>query len=247
MMLDMMEVMGVIERVPDANSGNRRAWPVTSLWGMNPSAMNPAMMAPGAMNPAMMNPMMRRGFPSTMGAAGLPYGTPANRYFPQSVLPNRVPAFPSQDPRQNVRSPMSPPRAGLNSLPAKKPLIRKRSDALWSAHTIERQLADFEQTQNTKAEADVSVDIAEDRPVLIHGIWQGDNQAVLEFTDQQFVWTTASGKSNLGFFSFDGKILTTSIPNHNVMVRYKIELTNDHLVATSESGNRYEFQRQLSH
>ncbi len=243
MMLDMMEVMGVIERVPDANTGHRRTWPVTSLWGMNPRAMSPAMMPPGVMNPAMINPMMGRGFPSGMGAARLPYGTPANRFYPRPVLPNRRPAHPSQVPWQNVRPAVEPPRANSSPVPAKKSLNRQLSTALWSAHTIERQLADFAQTQNTEAAAPEP----EHQPASIHGIWQGRSQAVLELTEQRFIWTTASGKSNSGFFKFDGKILTTSIPNHNVMVRYQIELTNDQLVATSESGNRYEFQRRISH
>ncbi len=36
MLLDMMEVMGVVERVPDGSYGAGTRWPVTPLWGLSP-------------------------------------------------------------------------------------------------------------------------------------------------------------------------------------------------------------------
>ncbi len=73
MMLDLMEAMGVIERVPDADYGYRR-WPVTSLWGLSPLSGAPSW--PGA-NPMLWSLMASPGgFPGAAGYPGMTGGWP---------------------------------------------------------------------------------------------------------------------------------------------------------------------------
>ena len=67
MMLDMMEAMGVIERVPDGDYGYRR-WPVTSLWGLSPLSSGAAGW-PGA-NPMLWSLLSSGGM--TPGGLGWP-------------------------------------------------------------------------------------------------------------------------------------------------------------------------------
>lgn len=240
MMLDMMAVMGVIERVPDTYRGNRRTWPVSSLWGMNPSAMRP-----GAMNP-----MLGTSAPWRIGAAGLPRQLPANRFYPQPMpaLPNHIRNYPAPPPylRQQPVVAKSP----IHTEPRPKQMNKLVADALWSTNTIERQLAEIERSTLEDRASLEAIDTvrprnspAESLAGSLQGLWLGEHQAVLEFTDNRFVWTTASGITHSGLYQFDGKILTTAIEAYKALVRYQIELTDDQLVATSESGHRYVFKR----
>jgi hypothetical protein len=236
MTLDLMEVMGYIQRVPDSQyGGGSSSWPMASL--MSPmSSLGGLPMGAGMM--AMQNPWS--------GMSSWP-GMAAGNTMP--FTPQSAPGASAQQPGNGSIQVKPSDLAALLSavqrspMPAVpvKPPAAPQDYPLDTISPAEGQTAmpasSYSQPLPTRAsENDVTVG-------ALSGVWLGSNQDVLVVTGQRFIWTDKNAKTIEGGIAVQGNMLLTRLSPSGSVMTYRFQTDGDKFVAVNEAGHQYVFQR----
>jgi hypothetical protein len=234
MTLDMMEVMGYIQRVPDSQyGGGMQNSPMASMWspfgGMGTMPMSAGMMAmqnpvaggmsswPGANMMSPPQPGSANNYPnSPQPANGSIQVNPADlaallRAVQQGGRPG-APAYP----------PVETPQSEIN--PAVKP---QRDD---SGESVSSKSTNASPTAPQK--------------VNLSGVWLGSNKEALVVIGRQFIWTDQSGRSIEGEIAVQGDRLLTRLASNGTVMAYRFKQDGDRFTAMNEAGHQYFFQRK---
>jgi len=234
MTLDMMEMMGYIQRVPDSQyAGGASSRPMPSM--MSPmSSLGGLPM--GAGMTAMQNPWS--------GMSSWP-GMAAGNTMP--FTPQSVPSASAQQPGNgSIQVKPSDLAALLSAVqrspaPAEPPAAPQGYplDTIPSAEgqTAATPASPYSQPLPTGAsENDVAVG-------ALSGVWLGSNQDVLVVTGQRFIWTDKDAKTIEGDIAVKGNMLLTRLSPSGSVMTYHFQTDGDRFVAVNEAGYQYVFQR----
>jgi len=248
MTLDMMEVMGYIQRVPDPQYGSGASScpmssmmsPMSSLGGMPMSAGMMAMQNPMM---AMQNPWsgmstwpgMAAGnmMPSTpQGAPGVTAMTTQPGNGSIQVKPSDLAALLSAV--QRPVAPVTPaapavPAAANNQLPVFAPPVEMTPSSIPATPTPELP------PSNVSGSGSIVENLS--------GVWRGNNQDVLVITGQRFIWTDKDAKTIEGEIAVQGDKLITRLSSNGSVMAYRFKNEGDKFVAVTEAGHQYVFQR----
>lgn len=232
MMLDFMEVMGFIHRLPDRYAARYlsryRGWggfPTSSLWGLSPYTGFSSLAAPLAMSSMLSQPGMGA-WPGGSGLDTMPWrgaldGWPYGDAAGVSSL-GRVPA------QGQVQMSVEELQRLLDS--------RDRRDGDDDAEPKRlRGGAGFGRAVGSGAAT------AGDDGLT--GLWMGRNGDILTITGNRFIWTDPKGRITKGSFRLDGGTMLVQAEGAALPARYRIEQRGDRLIATNKAGFRYEFRR----
>ncbi len=224
-MLDMMEVLGYVTRVPDpapygaAGWGRPFApWPLTGLWGLGANPLT------GGLNPmtagvpglsALPGQQAMTGWAGSAAQGALPQGTVSVDVNTLTTLMNAL---------QN--------RAG-GTAPATAPTAPAGSAPLFPAQPGGTGTAGLPAAGGS-GQATLA-DLA--------GVWQGSNQDILTIVGNQFLWSNGRGQTVAGTLAVQGNQLVTHVPGVQTPVTYTYRLEGDRLEAVMANGQRYTFQR----
>lgn len=248
MTLDMMEVMGYIQRVPDSQYGSgASSWPMSSM--MSPmSSLGGMPMSAGMM--AMQNPMMAMQnpwsgmstwpgmaagnmMPSTpQAASGVSAMTTQPGNGSIQVKPSDLAALLSTVQRPAVPvTPAAPavPAATNNQLPVFAPPVEMTPSSIPATPTPELPPSNVSDSGS----------IVEN----LSGVWRGNNQDVLVITGQRFIWTDKDAKTIEGEIAVQGDKLITRLSSNGSVMAYRFKNEGDKFVAVTEAGHQYVFQR----
>lgn len=254
MALDMMEVMGAIERVPDhpgyspySAYGNRQKG--FSGWGNNgfPGGMSSLYGLPmnnmGGMNAlsgmsGMYNPWMMQGMNPAMSMQSM---------NPAMTMPQGMNQF------GNMSQGMYPPAPATGN-----------GSSLWDTQGIQQQMSNgtlenkldevtrmlrnMQGQQNTQGQQATQYPATATQPQnagtnSIDGLWMSSGRDKLQVSGNRFMWTDAAGNTHQGSFSVSGNQITTRVPAYNSTMTYRYQLDGDRMLAETDNGLRYEFTR----
>jgi hypothetical protein len=241
MMLDFMEVMGFIHRLPDRyaaglgrSSGTGwNTFPTSSLWGMNPYTGMSSLAAPMAMSSMMAQPGMGGWpMPGTMGNLS----NPAN-LMNYSGFNASKPALPAAALPENGKIQLS--FQELQQLLGE----RNRNSA-----TTAPVASVFKPGISSLPPAISSGESAAKSPITkkhdeLTGLWMGSGRDILTITANRFVWTDPGGRTTKGSFKIQGDTMLVQADTADTPATYQISYSGDRMVATNKAGYRYEFTR----
>jgi len=219
MTLDMMEMMGYIQRVPDSSyGGGIPSWPMPGLNGL-------------PYNMGMQIPL--NGMSSWPGVAANSMSTGGN-LNPRSVASNGPqPGAGSIHVRPDdlaallnaVQRPVDP---SVSNTP---PIAELNESNPSSVTTIDRPPI---------ATGSANTDLMEGG---LSGVWLGNNQDVLVVTGQRFIWTDKDARSIEGEIRIQGDTLLTRLKSSGTVMAYRFELGGDKFTAMTDTGYQYIFRR----
>lgn len=241
MTLDMMEVMGYIQRVPDTPyTAGTPSWPMANT--LSPiSSLNGFPM--GASMMAMQNPLQGMsswpGMATGNGMSSVPgvspddsvrlSPAPANALQPGNgsiqLKPSDLAALLGaiQRPNDSIAPPLADNQAPVTTAPAME--APSSSPATTSPGS-----SSFTGEGNTTVE-DLS------------GVWRGKNQDVLVVTGRRFIWTDKDAKTIEGEIAVQGDKLLTRLNSNGSVMAYHFKSEGDRFVAVTDTGYQYIFQR----
>jgi len=246
MTLDMMEVMGYIQRVPDAQYGSgASSWPMSSM--MSPmSSLGGMPMSAGMM--AMQTPMMAMQNPLS-GMSAWPGMAAGNMMMPSTppaapgvsamtmqpgngsiqVKPSDLAALLSAVQRPAVPVTPAVPAAANNQLPVSAPPVELTPSSIPATPIPELP------PSNVSDSGSIAGDLS--------GVWRGNNQDVLVITGQRFIWTDKDAKTIEGEIAVQGDKLITRLSSNGSVMAYRFKNEGDQFVAVTETGHQYMFRR----
>ncbi len=245
-MLDMMEIMGFIYRVPDSPYAGGMAY------GSGSDVWNPASLYSGMTNPFL--------FPGFGGMGSLPYLYGMNG-FPGA---NSLSAYPAWSNWNNRAFP------GPFNVPGPWSLVEKPAQGERQYTADDKIELSSKELQNLlqagKVPAEQTVPYRSEQPPSLppssrgagipttpsgpnwsgrslEGEWIGAQKDKLRITGQQFVWEDPSGRVTSGSFRLEGPLMIVQTKESKLPARYRVERSEDGFVAINEAGYRYEFHR----
>ena len=233
MTLDMMEVMGYIQRVPDSQYGGGipSSSPMTSM--MSPmSSLGGLPMSAGMM--AIQNPWSGMSPWPGMAAGSM---MPA----PPQIAPGAS-ATPSQPGNGSIQVSPNELAALLNAV--KRPL---ESVAPINQAPISDQFNEGTQSSLPATSSHESLPSGSENSGVteesLSGVWRGNRQDVLVVIGQRFIWTDKNAQSIEGVITVQGDKLLTKLSSNGSVMAYRFKLEGDKFVAVTEAGHQYVFQR----
>lgn len=222
MMLDLMEVMGFIHRVPDSAGG----YGPSAFSGWNPLGMysglsNPMLMYQGA-GMASQVPGM---FPSPGGWSGQPFSMPGRA----SIAPGQQRIALSVDELQRLLESRPPLPVADSATPIVPQATLPNNPALRVPEAAKAAVPGETPAQNQ-----------------FEGVWLGTRNDLLRISGSSFVWTAADGSTLDGSFYLDDGIMVVQTRQSETPARYVVQFSPDSFIALDEAGHRYEFVRPLS-
>lgn len=235
MMLDLMEVMGFIYRVPDSAGGGYGG---SGMSGWNPLGMysglsNPMLMYQGA-GLASQAPGM---FPSMGGWNGQPFAMPGNNLDTHG----KQIQLSVNELQQLLESQSAQPRTA--PVPDGQFLNRPKALAAVTPAVSEGS-APVSPTARPEGKRGGGVEI----PTLdqFEGVWLGTRDDFLRISGNEFLWTAADGSTLNGSFYMDGGMMVVQTQQSPSPVRYVVNFSEHSFAAVNQAGHRYEFFRPLS-
>jgi hypothetical protein len=225
MTLDMMEMMGYIQRVPDSSYGGRTpSWPTQDLLGFNGLPYY---------SMGMQNPL--NGMSSWPGMAAANSMSARGRLNSRLVAPNepQQPGAGSIHVRPNdlaallnaVQRPVDPPVSSTLST------AKLNKSNLPPVATVDRPSIATDSGNTDPLEGELS------------GVWLGNNQDVLVVTGQRFIWTDKGARSIEGEIRVQGDTLLTRLKSTGTVMAYRFKLDGDKFTAMTDTGYQYTFRR----
>lgn len=227
MMLDLMEVMGFIHRVPDSTGG----YGPSTFSGWNPLGMysglsNPMLMYQGA-GMASQFPTM---FPGQSPWGSQPFAQPGN----MAAAPGQQRIELSVDELQRLLESRSAPQLP----PVHQGALQGPSSPVPAnlPETIPRL-----SERNEVAAGNNSV--GQDQ---FEGVWLGSRNDLLRISGNNFIWTSADGSALDGSFYLEDGVMVVQTRQSEKPARYRVQFSPNRFVAVNEAGYRYEFVRPVS-
>ncbi len=245
MMLDFMEVMGFIRRLPDQYAANliarNRGWsgfPTSNLWGVSPYTGMASLAAPMAMSSMLSQPGMG-GWPGMGNMATMPWSANSMGSMPYAGLNN-----------------MTPPLASI-SPPADNGKIEMTVEELQRLLGERRQGTGISAQDTSQSQPDIHAGtgkaVSGNRPKAastsrvkmdaLTGLWMGKNRDILTITGNRFIWTDPQGRITKGTFRLDGDTMLVQAEGAKAPAIYKVQYLGNKMVATNKAGFNYEFTR----
>ncbi len=225
-MLDMMEVLGYVTRVPDpapyGATGWGRSfapWPLTGLWGLGATPLT------GGLNPVTAGVPGLSALPGQQAMTGWT-GSAAQGVLPRGTVPVDVNTLATlMNALQN--------RVG-GAAPAPPPTTAGGSASVFPTQPGDTDTMGLPAAGGGTGQATLA-DLA--------GVWQGSNQDILTVVGNQFLWSNGRGQTVAGTLAVQGNRLVTHVPGVQTPVTYTYRLEGDRLEAFLANGQRYTFQR----
>ena len=242
MMLDFMEVMGFIRRLPDRYAADlisrNRGWsgfPTSNLWGVSPYTGVASLAAPMAMSSMLSQPGMG-GWPGVGSMATMPWSTGSPGTFPYSGLSGVTQLLASLPQPDNGKIQMSVEE--LQRLLGE----RRQQVAAVDEKPMQRETgAGFGKAVNDRGLKESPLSrLGRDE---LTGLWMGKNRDILTITGNRFIWTDPKGRITKGTFRLEGDTMLVQAEGTKAPAVYKVRYRNDQMVATNKAGFSYEFTR----
>lgn len=245
MMLDFMEVMGFIRRLPDRYAtgliARNRGWsgfPTSNLWGVSPYTGLASLAAPMAMS-SMLSQPGGAGWPAMGSMATMPWSTNPMGAMPYAGLNNMTrPPDSSLPVANNGKIEMT-----VEEL---QRLLGERTQSTGAGGQNTRQMPLDDQDDVGKAASDHRIRAVPASRVnldALTGLWMGKNRDVLTITGNRFIWTDPTGRITKGTFRLDGDTMLVQAEGAKAPAIYKVRYLGDRMVATNKAGFNYEFTR----
>jgi len=233
MTLDMMEVLGYIQRVPDSpyGGGMSYSWPLSNM--MSPMS-SPGGLPLSAGMMAMQNPWS--GMSSWPGMAvgntpSLPQMAPQGSQPGNGsiqVKPSDLAALLSAV--QRPAAPVAPvPEVPNYPPPMAAPPVEATPSSVSAAPSAESAALSLDNRGSVVGD--------------LSGVWRGNNQDVLVVTGRRFIWTDKDAKTIEGEMVVQGDKLLTRLSSNGSVMTYRFKSEGDRFVAVTETGYQYIFQR----
>ncbi len=248
MMLDYLEAMGFIHRLPDRYAigllsryryPGLSGFPTTSLWGLSPYGGMSPLAAPLTMGTMLSQPGLG-GWPGWGFMGAKPWNSGL------SGLSGLYNGFANGI---GNLAPLTSPLSGSKG----KGQIQMSVDELQRLLDSRRESGGTgEGTGTTSKSTTASPEFAITSPELglatttsdhLTGLWMGKNSDVLTITGNRFVWTDPNGQTTKGSFRLDGDRMVVQVDGVGTPAIYQIQQSEDRIVATNKAGFSYEFTR----
>ena len=256
MMLDFMEVMGFIHRLPDRYATNAlrgkgyNGWsgfPTSSLWGMSPYSGMSTLAAPLAMSSMMSQPGMGGWpMPGNMTGAMMPLNSLNYPTFSQPSTAGRNSTLQPENGKIQISvEELQSLLANNRKRPADSTAFAK-SPSLSS--TLQGNRTGKTDEVGNRGTGSVLNDSTSGRslpakPDELAGLWMGSGRDILTITADRFVWTDPKGRVTQGSFRIQGDMMLVQADEASAPAEYKISYSGDEMVATNKAGYRYKFTR----
>ena len=239
MMLDFLEAMGFIHRLPDRYAASLLSryrypglsgFPTTSLWGLSPYGGMSSLAAPLAMGSMLSQPGFG-GWPGMAGMGAQPWnGALGGLNGLYNGVNNGIgsltpPTSPLSGGNGNGQIQMS-----VDELQRLLDSRRESGDSGGGSITTNRP------TITSSADATTTFD-------RLTGLWMGKNRDILTITGNRFIWTDPSGRITKGSFRLEGDRMLVQVDGATAPAVYRIRQSGDRMVATNQAGFSYEFTR----
>ena len=241
MMLDFLEAMGFIHRLPDRYAASLLSryrypglsgFPTTSLWGLSPYGGMSSLAAPLAMGSMLSQPGFG-GWPG-MGAMGAqPWngalGGLSGLYngIGSLTTPTTGPLFGGALPGGNGNGQI---QMSVDELQRLLDSRRESGDAGGGSITTNRPKITSSGLATTTFDH-------------LTGLWMGKNRDILTITGNRFIWTDPSGRITKGSFRLEGDRMLVRVDGATAPAVYRIQQSGDRMTATNQAGFSYEFTR----
>ncbi len=235
MMLDFMEVMGFIHRLPDRYAASYlsryRGWggfPTSSLWGLSPYTGMSSLAAPLAMSSMLSQPGMGA-WPGSGGLNTMPWNSGTNSWpYGDSGV-----GLPS------VSRPLEQGQVRMSVEELQRLLDSSRQRDGGDVAFEPKRYDDSSGFGRAVGSGSASVSVIDD----LTGLWMGKSGDILTITGNRFIWTDPKGRITKGSFRLDGNTMLVQADGVAAPARYRIDRRGDQLIATNKAGFRYEFRR----
>ncbi len=245
MMLDFMEVMGFIRRLPDQYAANliarNRGWsgfPTSNLWGVSPYTGMASLAAPMAMSSMLSQPGMG-GWPAMGSMATMPWSGNSMSSMPYAGLNNMT------QPLASLSPPADNGKIEMTVEELQRLLGERRQGSGISTQDTSQSLPGIHaETGKTVNDGGFkAVPTPRVKMDALTGLWMGKNRDVLTITGNRFIWTDPKGRITKGTFRLNGDTMLVQAEGAKTPAVYKVRYLGDRMVATNKAGFNYEFTR----